>query len=96
MNKIECLGCHNNEPVSVDMVCSPECRRKVYELKECSLCKDLYTPHSEGWLVPEYKSYLDREYMCPNCLAAYQINPKNRKRAEDPKGKLEKKQKSLK
>jgi hypothetical protein len=72
MNKIECLGCKNKKPLYRDSVCSPECRRKVYEKLECCECRKEYRKgraNEEGWRVPGFKHYLDRTYACPDCLA---------------------------
>ena len=54
--------------VGIDALCS-DCRKFKHNNKKCCKCKRDYVPsEEEDWVVPEFDSYIDISYVCPNCL----------------------------
>lgn len=55
----------------IDNLFSSE-RRFKYDTKKCGRCKSLWNYGLNGWYVPNFSAYFDRDYYCPKCLVFYQ------------------------
>lgn len=80
---MRCNRCRINNYDSPDGLCN-NCRRILYDHRECECGKRM--EDERGWYVPEFGSYGDVSYYCPDCIEKYQkeYHYKNKRLKEIP------------
>ena len=68
-NSMSCCKC--GKPVfDIDALCD-NCRRREYDTHKCSRCEKMIPSNTTGWYVPSFRSYIDTQYYCPDCITFY-------------------------